>query len=83
MVAIGDADLAGRLVLFLLLPPYRLLLTLGVMGNFLWHDLYYIWHRFVPYPTDILYDYDFFASRTKYHQVLFYFSLLLLGLHDV
>ena len=35
VLAIGDTDLTGRLVLYLLLPPYRLLLALGVMGNFL------------------------------------------------
>jgi len=39
MVSIGDANLAGRIVLFLPLPPYKLLLTLEVMGSFLWCDL--------------------------------------------
>ena len=39
VVAIGDADLAGRLVIFLLLPLYRLILTLEVMGSILWRDI--------------------------------------------
>ena len=35
VVAIGDTNLIGRLVQYLLLPPYRLLLALGVMDSFL------------------------------------------------
>jgi len=35
MVATGDADLLGRLVLYHLLPPYRLLLALRVKRNFM------------------------------------------------